>query len=193
MIKHIAFDCFGVLINIKGHFFDSVCASIGVDKKEYLQTYDKHENDFQKGVITEFELWKLVFGIDTDISYWENAFNELSEKSRDTVKLFNKLVNTGSVGIFSNIEIPLIAGVESLIFENSKSVFKFYSCLENFRKPDIEAFEKYSDHVSISKPEILFIDDNMENVDIAIRAGFKVHHYSGYDLLKSELEEFGIK
>ncbi len=192
MIKHIAFDCFGVLINIKGHFFDSVCTSVGLKMKDYKQAYEKYENEFQKGNISESELWEIVFEINTDYSYWEKAFTELSEKSLDTVKLFKDLANNKSVGIFSNIEIPLIPCVESLLSTNTESIFKFYSCYEQIRKPEIEAFDKYSDYVSVPKNEILFIDDNMENVDSAIRAGFKAHHYIGYDFLRAELDEFGI-
>ena len=57
------------------------------------------------------------------------------------------------------------------------------------RKPDIASFQWVANDMGYSEQEILFFDDNMENIEGAKRAGMHVHHITGPEITKTVLDE----
>lgn len=143
MIEHIAFDCFGVLINIQGHFFDSVCKFLDKQVSDYIEIFDKNEYDFQRGILSESELWQGVFGIATTQSYWKDAYHELACRSDPAINIFRSLSGKYYTGIFSNIEHALIECIKDVLQLPFENFIKFYSCYESLRKPDLQAYDRY--------------------------------------------------
>jgi putative hydrolase of the HAD superfamily len=64
----------------------------------------------------------------------------------------------------------------------------FYSARIGVKKPESQFFARVQAAVSLSADEILFIDDNRQNIDAAVQAGWRAHHWtnqSSPDILRS--------
>mgnify|MGYP001546203869 CR=1 FL=1 len=64
----------------------------------------------------------------------------------------------------------------------------FYSCEIGFRKPDAICYAWVINYLKIDGPETLFIDDSVQNVEAAKRAGMKTIHLANGE----NIEELGL-
>jgi glucose-1-phosphatase len=77
----------------------------------------------------------------------------------------------------------------SRTFENSVS---FSSHLTGKIKPDPEAFEHVVDMLGCEPPEVLFLDDNLPNVEAARLIGMQAQRVRGVEESRAVLETAGI-
>lgn len=94
--------------------------------------------------------------------------------------LFNDLLGNGcSAYVLSNLaEFNKIAVERKYpeIFE--KSTGNFFSYELGYVKPDAEIYEQASQHAGVHPEDCVFLDDRIENVKGAQRAGWKAFHFT---------------
>jgi putative hydrolase of the HAD superfamily len=75
-----------------------------------------------------------------------------------------------------------------------RSYFKvrLSSCYLGLRKPDIEIYEKALDILGRPAGRVLFIDDRIENVAAAVKAGMQGIKFDGEQQLRKELAGLGV-
>ena len=66
------------------------------------------------------------------------------------------------------------------------------SYLLGVRKPRPDAFERTLDTLGLAAREVLFIDDQPDNVAAARELGLHAHRFSGADRLRAELDAAGL-
>jgi putative hydrolase of the HAD superfamily len=74
-------------------------------------------------------------------------------------------------------------------------VEEFYSCRLGLAKPDVAYFNRVLELLGLPSQRVLFIDDRVENVDAARRAGLAAVVYSGESgagVLQAILSEHGV-
>jgi len=74
-------------------------------------------------------------------------------------------------------------------------VEEFYSCCVGFAKPDVAYFNRVLELLDLPSQCVLFIDDRVENVDAAKRAGLAAVVYngeSGAEVLRAILSGHGV-
>ncbi len=71
----------------------------------------------------------------------------------------------------------------------------FYSCEVGAAKPDEEFFRRVARELGVELPELVFVDDTLENVHGAQACGLPAvhwHHRDGVDVLRERLAEHGV-
>lgn len=98
------------------------------------------------------------------------------------------------VGIFSNNgwllreELPAMCPALFPLFEDGlRCSAEFGLC-----KPDPEAFRRCVESLAAEPAQTLFIDDNAGNVQGAVHAGLRGHHYRGLPGLRAELHSLDL-
>lgn len=197
MKKLIAFDLFGVVIdshsqtkyNINNarqdiadfcnfdkeiflQFFNDVRFGITLGK-EFENLIQEYINKCNSNVTTEqfIEIYKESYG---KISCYENVIkfiNELQDKKICETAILSKLCVLDKIYIEKHLKLEKFDNV-------------FFSCDLGMEKPHIEAYqyvEKISEHRNC---DILFIDDNLKNIEVAKSLGWNTCHATGDELDK---------
>lgn len=63
---------------------------------------------------------------------------------------------------------------------------------EKMCKPEPEIFALVGARTNMDPSVMLFVDDSLANIESADRLGFKTHHFTSSDRLRSSLEEYGV-
>lgn len=63
----------------------------------------------------------------------------------------------------------------------------------NMAKPDLEIFEAVIEELNVKPNEILFFDDNLNNVEASKKVGINAYHVIGVQQVSNVLESVGIK
>lgn len=198
MMKAVVFDVDGVLTHFK-LFSDRYTEKFGVPW-EILSPF--FQSDFQNCVIGLADLksvlpkyvkrWQWKGSIKELIDYW------LSEDSLDInlLQYINRLKQKGiRVYIGSNQEqyragyIRVELGMKE-VFEET-----FFSCEFGVKKPGrtffLKVFNKVKKRIShLKKDQVLFVDDEEENIRSASALGFKAHHYKSFNRFKKQIAQY---
>ena len=138
------------------------------------------------------------------------VFNEPRSFSEDEFFRFmlaqSKLLPDGALGILKELAASnkcLIGALNNEARETNEYRFETFglrrhfkvslsSCYLGLRKPDLAIYEAALDILGRPAERVLFIDDRMENVEGAVKAGMKAIKFAGEDRLRSELVSLGI-
>lgn len=166
MIKVLAFDLVGVLVSEKADILNET-----EDKLERLFGPNKSDAEYLKQAKERVEL------TDNEIIEITKSICNKLYKVKD-IELFKKIKNQ-----YPNIKIVIATNHVSYIKEFIENNFNFDNLIIsadiNMIKPNIDFYEKVSEIVNVDINDILFIDDNQDNVDGAISSGMqglKINH-----------------
>jgi len=187
MIRAIAFDCFGVLLDDYGHNWVNE-SDLSPDVKTKL-----HEL-FRKRDIGELanddEYYERVGEIaDVDpelLRAREHGVSPIEPMLFSYIK--NQLAPRYKLYIASNASAHLLR--ELLQKEHFAGIFEyvFVSSEIGVIKPQPGFYAQILSSVSVSAEEILFVDDRQRNVDGAIEAGMQGYAYAGFTQFKQFIE-----
>ncbi len=200
-VKNIILDFGGVIIDVDYHRAAESFRKLGASGFENL--YSKKEqavffDDFEKGRITDEqfrdEIRKyLPEGItDEQIDEaWNSMVDSIPQARMDFIHELKRkyhlflLSNTNSIharDFTVKLNNQFGAGCLETIFEKIYLSFQI-----GMRKPDAEIFNKVMSENKLSYAETVFIDDSIQHVEGASRAGLNALHL---DLHKTVLEKF---
>ncbi len=199
-IKCVLFDIGGVLVDWHMSWITSEIAKrFEIKEEDVINSFRQHLPKLDSGKINESDFWKNV-GIDTDSSslknntesLWDTYFRKKAVPNKRVKELSTHLKESGlTIGIISNIEQVTHNVVEDWnMIEHFEHKFMSYQI--GFSKPNPQIYEHVKEKLPFNENQMLFIDDKKLNVESAQTCGIESIHFTGYEELKSELNNFGL-
>jgi HAD superfamily hydrolase (TIGR01509 family) len=195
--KTILFDLSEVLI----------AGLIGVEK-ELASRLDRSEEEVLRNLGGE-RLYRLCCGLVTEDAYlqeiveqqnWKLSTDEIKQVIRSNFEQPVRGMDAVLTSLGSHYELALLSDHAA---EWTEYILKVHPFLQQFvkhffsyqsgeTKQDQGAFERVIEKLGREPDEVLFIDDNSDNVRAARQAGLRAILFENRDQLVSELEDRGI-
>ena len=188
-IKTIIFDLGGVIYDVDYHKTINAFKAIGIDRFEEVYAKAGQSdlfNDLEEGKISRaffIEQIKTLSGHDMTSSQVVNAWNGmLLGFMPDALACLKRLRSTYRLFLLSNTNEIHIQEIENRVgaafFLDFCALFeKVYLSHElGLRKPHPEVFTHILEEQGLKANETLFIDDSIQHVEGAIKAGLHAHH-----------------
>ena len=188
-IKSVIFDLGGVIYGVDYHKTINAFKALGIDRFEEVYAKAGQSdlfNDLEEGKISRavfVERIKTFSGGDMTSSQIVNAWNGmLLGFMPDALACLKRLRSTYSLFLLSNTNEIHIQEIESRVgvegFLDFCALFeKVYLSHElGLRKPHPEVFTHILKEQGLIGSETLFIDDSIQHVEGAIKAGLHAHH-----------------
>jgi HAD superfamily hydrolase (TIGR01509 family) len=124
-------------------------------------------------------------------SIWQQ-FDEITKPNLRVIDLIKKLKTNYTIFLFSNFVSEKLNklldrfGITGLFDE---IIISSDYCM---RKPDAEFFEVLVKKAGVTKEEIFFTDDSLENIEAANAFGIKSYQFTTYEQLVKDLRSEGI-
>ena len=200
-IKNIILDLGGVIFDVSYEGPAYAFKRLGVENFDELFSKKKQEHffdNYEKGITSDDafrnEIRKHIPHPVTDEQI-DTAWNELlyTVPTSRMEFLKNLKINYRLFLLSNTNKIHIKAFTEILNNQFGKNVFEnlfekiYFSCLMQMRKPDIEIFNLVMEENQLKKEETIFIDDSVQHVEGARKAGLIAYHL---DLKKYSLETF---
>lgn len=196
-VKNIIFDLGGVILNINYQKTIDAFKLLGIKNFDALFTQAKQEqlfDKYEKGEISSKEFVNHLqnkFNEDIDESTIKDAWNAmLLELPDERLKLLKNIKSNYNTALLSNTnEIHLEAFHKIIQKENAIKDLNpyfdevFFSCRMNKRKPDPGIFKVVCQKRNYSPNETLFIDDSIQHVEGAQKAGLHALHLQNKSIL----------
>lgn len=178
MINTVFFDWGGVVAEDPGDdFLKEILHSCGATPEQMEQISRVYMQKFMRGEFTESDYWNAVkshYGYDIPMST-ESLFLSWhgTETNDDVMALVRDVQASGRVaGLLSNVIQPAYDALsEAGVYDPFDVVIT--SCTEGVAKPEPEIFQLALERTKTTAPESLFIDDKLENIEVAQQLGFK--------------------
>lgn len=194
MIKGIIFDADGMLI-IGKRFSEHLQEKFGITTED---TSDFFRGEFQDCLIgkkdlreelsTNLPLWGWKGTLEDFLQEWfAKEFNVFDTRF---IEIFTMLKNKGiKLYLATNNEKHR---TDALVGQNNfQDYFDdiFASGYVGLLKPNKDFFEHIVEKTGFTPDELMFWDDDIENIDGARNAGLRCGHYVSFDLFVQELEQ----
>lgn len=174
----VLFDMFGVIARDQSAAGKAAMS----DDPAFWDAYWAHRPAYDRGDVTAEEYWRRVGHapmVEADVASW-------AEIDDDMVALLGGLRADGRrIALLSNIPEDLARNFEATYEWLDWFEVRAFSCRIGHAKPEPGAFEWCLD--TLGGGEILFVDDRVENVRAAERAGMRGHHFTGIEALRAAL------
>lgn len=189
-IKNIIFDLGGVLLNIDYRLTEKAFMNLGCKNFHAIYSQAKQTSlfdDFEKGKISES-------GFFTELKTLSGLKNNTEQELKDAWKamlidfpqshytLLKNLKNKYRIFLLSNTNETHINGFATIIekacgFSAFENLFEntYYSSRMGMRKPDADCFLHVLGENNLVAEETIFIDDSIQHIEGAIKAGIKAH------------------
>lgn len=151
---------------------------------------DSSVNNFVRGMLRAFN---IEVNADT-VARFKKAYTKIGyelEFSQEIVDYIHSLRGRCSIGLLSNC-MQLDKPRQDMQINRAAFDYIWLSADMHLRKPDVDLFFKVQKCLHMPVKDILFIDDNKENIESAKRIGWNVLHCDNQDLdeIKRVVEEF---
>ncbi len=196
MINTIFFDIGGVLLNIHPErTIKQLSTLTNLTEKEIVKAFpEEAHHKYERGEITGSEFFNdvkhrlPVSNNLTEGQFW-NAWSLLVGEETEVVKTMNKLTSKYPVWLLSNTNPYHILEEERFkLFD--KITGGIYSFEIGSRKPEKDIYLKALEIAKTIASEVLFIDDLIENVEMARSLNMNAIHYKSIDDLHKKLDKF---
>lgn len=199
-IRHLLLDADGVLQTVPGGWVAAVEKFVGDGALEFLeQTWTEElpalrgEGDF----LVEFVRAVERRGLDVDPREFYGAVWNAIEVAPESVELVHRLRASGyGVHLGTNQERHRAAYMRTVLGYDDLFDVSCYSCDLGAVKPERTYFERALDRIGAPADHVLFIDDNVANVEGARAAGLAAEHWDlsrGMSTLWSLLAGHGVE
>ncbi|PJC50484.1 MAG: hypothetical protein CO032_04565 [Nitrosopumilales archaeon CG_4_9_14_0_2_um_filter_34_16] len=193
----ILFDLGGVLVNWDNLWIiQEVSEKFHLSENQLKIKFEKNLKDYSSGKFDEMEFWNKI-GRAINSSDLENLEKSLySEIVPSKISVNNyvydiskKLKKSGYIiGIVSNTELAIYSLVEK-IMPTTHFDYKFLSFQIGVVTPDVQIFEHVLEKLSMPKEKILYIDDDIKNIELTQSLGIDSIHFITNQKLSKELEK----
>ena len=192
MIKTIIFDLAEVYLKGFYGFEDTLAGMLNMNSEEIKDLIYGSEFDFlMEGRISENEFWEILCSKNN----WKIDPNQLKEAIRDN---FQEIEGTGEI-IESlkkkGFKLGLLSDHSKEWIEHCSKEFDYHKLFDSTQysfevgvcKTNKRAFELFLDKLGEEAGNCLFIDDNINNINVAKGMGFHTIHFKNPKQLKEEL------
>ena len=196
MINTIFFDIGGVLLNIHPERtikYLSNITNLSDEQIEKAFPEDAHHK-YERGEIAGADFFKAVkksFPISnslTEEQFW-NAWGMLVGEETEVVKIMNKLTSKYPVWLLSNTNPYHILEEERFkLFD--KITGGIYSFEVGSRKPEEKIYIKAMEIAGTTAGESIFVDDLIENIEIASKLGMNAIHFKTISDFNKQISKF---
>jgi len=197
MIKLLILDADGVLINGE-RFSETLARDYDIDKVKEKEFFTTH---FQECLVGNADLKEAVapylssFGwkgsVDEFLEYWFKSGHSLDA---EVVAYTQKLRESGMRIVLATNQEQYRTQymIEQMGFGGMFD--KIYSSAHvGLKKPAVEFFARLIEEEGVNKDEVLFWDDDQENIDGALAYGIDARLYKDYDsYLRVMQDEYGM-
>lgn len=196
-VEIVLFDLGGVLIDVGGVPPMKALAGIESDDEmwrrwltcRWVRSFERGEcsaDDFAAGVVADWELAVAPQTFLDAFRSWPGAplpgADELVASVR-AVAAAGCLSNTNAMHTDHQFaKYPIFDAFD----------YRFLSYQLGFVKPDRALFDRVAELLPVAPGRVLFLDDNVMNVDGAIEAGFRARHVRGVDEARAALVAEGV-
>lgn len=208
--KIVIFDWGGIVENHENNLQDLKQAKIrfirtfnkGLSDEEILNKWiDETPNGVHIGasnnpkhMVEWFELMEQIMNINTTFEEFKRAYQAEFSKIRyykDVAEFAHSLKEKCKIGILSNL-MPFDKARIDLQYDLSKFDYVYLSFEIGYEKPDKRAYEYVLNDLQIKPENILFIDDDVNNVIGAKKCNWNVFQGQGYKLeeIKNSVYKF---
>jgi glucose-1-phosphatase len=198
----LIFDLGGVLVSDATIYhkdnlcdFSSVLDLAKVNQNDAKKLWIKYWHDMKLGYKDINDFWnEFNFLIQS-----EKNLNEIIQKYEDCIIIDNEMLKF-ILNLKRNYKLYALAnvsrsGINLKIkkFSLNKIFEKIYcSANLNMAKPNLNIFEYVINDLNINPKNIIFIDNQIENVNAALSLGINSIHYKNLNQLKNDLLKFKI-
>jgi len=196
MINTIFFDIGGVLLNIHPertiqHLSDLTKLS----NNEIVAAFpEEAHHEYERGEISDSEFYNEVkrkLSISNNLTeeqFWQ-AWSLLVGEETEVVKIMNNLTSKYPVWLLSNTNSYHILKEERFkLFD--KITGGIYSFEVGSRKPEEDIYSKALEMAGVTAEESLFIDDLLENVEMAKSLNMNAIQFKSINDLNEQLSKF---
>jgi glucose-1-phosphatase len=195
-IAVVLFDLGGVLIDLGGVAPMKGLAAIDHDDElwrrwltcRWVRSFERGEcsvDDFAAGMVDD---WELPVGPEVFLESFRNwpggplpGADELVRNTQRVVPV-GCLSNTNAMHWEDFVRWPALGSLD----------YRFLSFELGIVKPDRELFDRVAELLPVPAGRVLFLDDNLINVDGATAAGFRAQHVRGVDEARAALVAAGV-
>ncbi len=193
MIKIVMFDVGGVLVDYDQTWHNKELAEISGMSREYVdKVIDKYMTGIEIGKVRINEFESAVaheLGIRKSQLRWADFFAAHSRLNEDVYELLKEIHEEMSTAIFSNIDKARYKIVRQIL-PFTYIDHAFTSCYLGLRKPDPKAYMAIAKRLNLKPNEIVFIDNDMQNVLGARTAGLNAIRFKSRRELDKSLSKF---
>ncbi len=157
-------------------------AASGCDESSFWSAYWEHRGAYDRADLTALQYWTRVLQRAPD----EKQFGELIERDVASWLHVNEVAVAAAgragqrgyrLALLSNAPIEIADAIDRLpaltAFEP-----RLFSCRLREVKPNPAIYLEILDRLQARPEEIVFFDDRQVNVDAALSAGIRAHHFS---------------
>ena len=172
----------------------------GLNKEELkrkLNLDDEIHADFEKSVVSADRFRKHIskqIGYNLSIGEFEQGWNAIYENLVDDVHEFlTQLREQNRIIGLTNTNVTH-AKIWKEKYKDTLSLFEkvFASHEIGFRKPEPDAYHVCLDYLEMMPGEVIFLDDNIKNVEAARKVGIKSILVKSFDQMTEDLKQFRI-
>lgn len=195
MIKAVIFDADGVLINAE-RFSLQLARDYGITTDKTLPFFTGifkdcliGKADLKEVVVPYLSDWGWTKSVDELLNYWFSSENKVNE---DLMVYIQELRKRGIRCFLATNNEKHRVNFMLINMNFDKDLDKVYASADiGFKKPSPEFFSKMIDDIKgISKDEILFWDDDEENVQGAKDFGIHAEFYSTIEEFKTKMTTY---
>lgn len=194
MIKVILFDIGDVLIGNYDNelYYNYLSKKNKINKKRFLREIDPLDKGIDSDIISLNELetrFAKVLDIDKTEVQYNKAFEKLARTNKAVVKIAEQLSKRYKMALLSDINKERYKVVESK-FINTKLFNKiFLSYKLHLLKPDKRIFLHVIKGLKVKPNEILFIDNDIKNINGARKVGMEGILFNNAKQLKADINK----
>jgi epoxide hydrolase-like predicted phosphatase len=196
-MQAVIFDWGGVLIDTPAPGMLALFAQeLGVTPEAVNNAYIPFGGRFQKGQISEHDLWEglcAALGVARpyDPLLWEHVFGQVYTPKEEMFALASMLKDRGyKVGLLSNTESPTVR----FFHQQGYTMFDatVFSCEEGTAKPERRIYEIAMERLGVKPPETVFIDDRADFIEGAQKLGMHTIRFENPQQVKEALASLAI-
>jgi epoxide hydrolase-like predicted phosphatase len=196
-VKAVIFDWGGVLIDDPAPGLISYCSSkLGISPERFIVVCGSYLPEFQKGLISEAELWQRVckdlkIPTPSGNSLWGEAFRHAYSPKQEMFDLAASLKRIGyKTAFLSNTEVPAMEYFYELDYQMFDSLT--FSCAVKTRKPETKIYELTLGNLNVKPGEAIFIDDRIDYIEGAKKVGINTVLFESPSETKKKLESYSV-
>lgn len=199
MIKLILFDLGGVIVEVPEHKYFEYLSSINRVTPflaEMMITRSVRPLESGRMSLPRFQReMGMELGIPSNKIGWLTFFKKNAKLNLSMIALVKDLRNGYRIAFLSNVDRWRYDYMMKHILNNVQYLFdyKFASFKLGAVKPSPLIYKKTLEAMRLKPSEVLFIDNNLENVVGAATVGIRSLQFKNIKRLKSDLKKLGIK